>query len=149
VTHADPRCGWSAVVLNRALAAVLAGGTPDLEALADEARRGVGREHGAELAAAVLATADSERPADLSLDGPDMGYTLKTMQVGLWALVRGWDLEASLIGVIEAGGDTDTNGAVAGAALGCRDGLEAIPQRWLDRAPGRDRVLELADALIG
>jgi len=148
VTHADPRCGWSAVVLNRALAAVLAGALPDLEALAQEVRRGAG-EHGAEIANAVMTAADVERPADLALDGPDMGYTLKTMQVGLWPLVRGWDLEASLIAVIEAGGDTDTNGAVAGAALGCRDGLEAIPPRWLERAPGRERLLELADTLIG
>ena len=148
VTHADPRCGWSAVLLNRGLAAVLADAAPDLEGLAQEAQQGAG-EHGAEIADAVLAAGDTERPADLSLDGPDMGYTLKTMQVGLWALVRARDLEASLIGVIEAGGDTDTNGAVAGAALGCRDGLEAIPPRWLERAPGRDRALELADALIG
>ena len=148
VTHADPRCGWSAVVLNRALAAVLAGALPDLEALAQEVRRGAG-EHGAEIARAVMTAADVERPADLALDGPDMGYTLKAMQVGLWALVRGRDLEGSLIAVIEAGGDTDTNGAVGGAALGCRDGLEAIPPRWLERAPGRDRLLELADALIG
>lgn len=145
VTHADPRCGWSAAVLNLALAAVLRGEPPDLERLAEEARRGAGEE-GALVAEAILAVPEVKRPADLALDGPDMGYTLKTMQVGLWALIRGEDLEAALTSVIEAGGDTDTNGAVAGAALGCRHGLEAIP--WRDRAPGRERLLELADALI-
>ncbi|HEX6261690.1 MAG TPA: ADP-ribosylglycohydrolase family protein [Actinomycetota bacterium] len=149
ITHADPRCGWSAVTLNRALAAVLSDQAPDLEALAEDAWRGAGEEYGPEIAEAVVASAEAARPADLSLDGGDMGYTLKTMQVGLWALVRAGDLEASLVSVIEAGGDTDTNGAVGGASLGCRDGLEAIPARWLERAPRRERLLELADALIG
>lgn len=148
VTHADPRCGWSAAVLNLALAAVMEDGTPDPEALAEEVRRGAG-EDGSEVAEAILESADVERPGGLDLDGPDMGYTLKTMQVGLWALVRAPDLESSLISVVEAGGDTDTNGAVAGAALGCRDGVHAIPARWVERAPGRERLVELADALIG
>ena len=38
-----------------------------------------------------------------------------------------------------AGGDTDTNAAPAGTALGARFGLEAIPQRR------RKRITELRD----
>ena len=29
------------------------------------------------------------------------------------------------------GGDTDTNGAIAGALLGAADGLSAFPRRWV------------------
>ncbi len=54
--------------------------------------------------------------------------------------------------VIEAGGDTDTNGAVAGALLGARFGLGAIPQRWRERIAevrvGRAPMEALAEPLL-
>ena len=72
-------------------------------------------------------------PEAIGLDGWDMGYTLKAMQVALWCAHRAADSEEALIALVHAGGDTDTNGAVAGAVLGARFGLEAIPKRWRDR----------------
>ena len=45
-----------------------------------------------------------------------IGHTLIALQCGLWAAVTPLDLEAALRRVVEAGGDTDTNAAVAGAA---------------------------------
>ena len=65
------------------------------------------------------------------------------------------------------GGDTDTNGAIAGALLGAVYGLEALPAQWLDSIlscrPQRGRnvhqprpqeywpvdVLTLAETLLG
>ena len=47
-----------------------------------------------------------------------------------------------------AGGDTDTNAAVAGAVLGGIQGYEAIPATWLECVPGRDRLTQLADQLL-
>ena len=32
-----------------------------------------------------------------------------------------------------AAGDADTNAAIAGALLGARDGLAALPRRWVER----------------
>ena len=58
------------------------------------------------------------------------------------------DLEAGLRQVVEAGGDTDTNAAVAGAVLGARYGVSAIPERWLACVPEGERIEGLADALI-
>ena len=69
----------------------------------------------------------------MKLDGRDMGYTLKAMQVALWCAYEATDFEEALIAVVSAGGDTDTNGAVAGAVLGARFGNDAIPPRWRDR----------------
>ena len=57
--------------------------------------------------------------------------------------------ESALRQVVEAGGDTDTNGAVAGAVLGARYGASAIPERWLDVIPQRGRVEGLANRLVG
>ena len=50
--------------------------------------------------------------------------------------------------VVNAGGDTDTNGAVAGAALGARLGYEAIPQRWRLSMSNPQQLLDLADGLL-
>ena len=55
----------------------------------------------------------------------------------------------AVVSVVSVGGDTDTNGAVAGAVLGARYGASAIPERWLACVPERDRVERLADALLG
>ena len=70
------------------------------------------------------------------------------MQAGLWAAVTPLGFEAALRQIVEAGGDTDTNGAVVGAVLGARYGASAIPQRWMDCIPQRGRIEALADNLL-
>ena len=163
-THWDPRCGWSCVALNVAAAAALRGETISADALiaaSEEAMR---------LALPELprypydtAMPDSVRNAianaaraeidDVKFDGPDMGYTLLTLQSALISFWRAPDFEHGLRAVVESGGDTDTNGAVAGAVLGARFGLDAIPQRWRDWIAelrvGRMPVTEYADRLAG
>jgi len=77
-----------------------------------------------------------------------MGFTLKAMQAGLWCLEHPEDFQGSLLAVVQAGGDTDTNGAVAGAILGALHGASAIPDRWTARIPNADRLVSLADGLL-
>jgi ADP-ribosyl-[dinitrogen reductase] hydrolase len=48
---------------------------------------------------------------------------------------------------IALGRDTDTTAAVAGGIAGLRDGVEAIPPRWLARLRGRELAQPLVDAL--
>ena len=50
--------------------------------------------------------------------------------------------------VVLAGGDTDTNAAVAGAVLGGIQSYEAIPASWLECVPGHDRLTQLANQLL-
>ena len=64
-----------------------------------------------------------------------IGHTLLAMQAGLWAAGTPLPFESALRQVVEAGGNTDTNGAVVGAVLGARYGETAIPPRWLDLRP--------------
>ena len=59
------------------------------------------------------------------------GWIVETMQAVLQALVDGEGFEASLIDVVNRGGDADTTGAILGMLLGARYGLDAIPPRWL------------------
>jgi ADP-ribosyl-[dinitrogen reductase] hydrolase len=145
VTHHDPRCGWSAAALNLAVAAALEGGSIELPELADALA-----DAGAPLAvgqAVGLCAGAALDAFDLDHDN-SMGYTLKVMQAGLWALEQDGDAESVLIAVINAGGDTDTNGAVAGAALGAKHGLSAWPTRWRERIRDEATLHGLADRLL-
>ncbi len=145
VTHHDPRCGWSATAVNIALAGALADRPADLRVLAD-----VLEDAGAPKSVGDAVRACEEASLDaLHLDHDNsMGYTLKAMQVGLWALTRQEGLEPILLSIVNAGGDTDTNAAVAGALLGARDGAEAVPDRWLQNIASVPRITELADRLL-
>ena len=61
------------------------------------------------------------------------------------------DFKEALVAVVSAGGDTDTNGTVAGAVLGARFGCRAIPPRWRGAVanlhPGRPSMESWADRL--
>ena len=85
--------------------------------------------------------------SDMRVDGWDQGYTIVTTQTAFAALASGQAFEDALIEVVNKGGDADTNGAVAGALLGARDGYQAIPIRWREGLLARDRIVAVADAL--
>ncbi|MDX2012109.1 MAG: ADP-ribosylglycohydrolase family protein [Myxococcaceae bacterium] len=88
-----------------------------------------------------------------------MGWVRHALQAAFCELRRGDALEAALVRVIGLGGDTDTNGCIAGALLGAVHGVEAIPARWVERVrtcqPARPREFwcndldELATTLLG
>ena len=66
----------------------------------------------------------------------------------MWAAVTPLNFEAALVEVVNAGGDTDTNGAVAAAVLGARYGVGSIPERWLSCVRERERIAALAERLL-
>ncbi len=146
VTHYDPRCVMSCLAFNVALAVTLGGGVVDLERLA----RAVPEEtHDEGQTADAIRAAANERPETMQLDRePGSGYTLLALQVGLWAATAGTDFEETLVRIVSCGGDTDTNGAIAGAALGARFGARAIPVRWIEALREPQRLIELADGLV-
>ena len=53
-----------------------------------------------------------------------------------------------VVDVVRLGADTDTNGAIAGGLLGARDGVEGIPDRWLDKLQFREEFEKLTRATI-
>ena len=158
VTHYAPTSQWSCIIINAAIALLLRGTEPDLSALMAAAsadgcpdlldaalRDGIPSEV---LASIVGGGPVIEDASWLRRDQNLIGHTLIAMQAGLWAAVTPLGFESALRQVVEAGGDTDTNGAVAGAVLGARYGASAIPERWLDVIPQRGRVEGLADGLV-
>ena len=158
VTHYAATCQWSCIVANALIAMLLRGARPDLSTLmyaaaADGApdMLAISLDDGipAEILSAIGEGAPVVPDASwLRQDQGLIGHTLLALQCGLWAAETPLDLEAALSQLVSAGGDTDTNAAVAGAVLGARYGGAAIPERWMECVPGRDRIEELADALI-
>jgi hypothetical protein len=55
--------------------------------------------------------------------------------------------ETDVTWAIGLGGDTDTNAAVTGALVGARDGVSAIPERWLEVLRQRQRIERAAERL--
>lgn len=78
-------------------------------------------------------------------------YVVETLQAVFQALFEAGGFEASLVDVVNRGGDADTTGAIAGMLAGAWYGAEAIPRRWL--AALDRKVLHAcarqAEALIG
>jgi ADP-ribosyl-[dinitrogen reductase] hydrolase len=58
------------------------------------------------------------------------GFVRVSFRLAWWELFHAPSFEAALIDVVNRGGDTDTNAAIAGALLGAVHGSEAVPARW-------------------
>jgi len=164
VTHYDPRCVAGTVALSCAIAKLVTGGT-----ITEAVQEGIKRGH--------KYHPDTEKYALMSLEGldldegmgdpnygkgtgkrPPIGYTWKCMGAGFWALREldsmqdhdGFNtdyFQDVLTQVIRAGGDCDTNGAVAGACLGAFNGLSGIPEHLItglyDRESLDSRITKL------
>ncbi|HVH67266.1 MAG TPA: ADP-ribosylglycohydrolase family protein [Gemmatimonadales bacterium] len=144
ITHADERCTWGAAAVNLAARELLHGNRHFVEevlhrlegaaprALLDALRR-------------VLWEQESDLP--IAVEG-EFGYVVHCVEIAFWCAVHRPSLEEALIFLAEAGGDTDTNAAVAGALLGVRDGETGIPPRWLDQLGTARGISSLAERLL-
>lgn len=157
VTHYAPTCQWSCIIINSVIVMLAHGISPDLTAIYQTARSDgapdLTRQSQVDrIPSDIFEAIDDRAPLPetcewLHLDQRKIGHTLLATQVGLWAAATPLGFEDALVAAVSAGGDSDTNGAVAGAVLGARYGAAAIPTRWLDCIPERGRIDSLIDAL--
>lgn len=145
LTHPDERCAWGAVAVNVAAQALLTGRRDFIGDVLEVLRN---NEAPPELREAV-GRVPLERREDLPINGPSAGYVIHAVEIALWFAYHEPDLERGIVWLANAGGDTDTNAAVAGGLMGARDGDQAIPARWLDAIPEVDRIRRLAEQLVG
>ncbi|HYI45500.1 MAG TPA: ADP-ribosylglycohydrolase family protein [Actinomycetota bacterium] len=145
ITHYDWRCVWSTVTVTSVLACILNGSQPTVSEIAAAMEtEGADAETVAWIRSAKGISIDQ-----LRLDERDaIGYTLRAMHVGLWAHQQDGDFADVVASVIEAGGDTDTNGIVAGAIVGARVGEQALPKEWLTNIRGTETLRFYADGLF-
>jgi ADP-ribosyl-[dinitrogen reductase] hydrolase len=157
LTHPNPVCVEACAGYAAAIAVGCGGGNRDamLEAALSHSK---GRAR-----SAIMLGATSSAPADYQ---KKMGWVLIALQNAFYQLFHS-DLETGIIKTVSAGGDTDTNAAIAGALLGAAHGREAIPSRWIlpvlacrvlaEAGAARPRpmeywpddVLDIAEALLG
>jgi len=142
ITHYDPRCvgGCNAVATCIAL---LVRGEHD-EAISRAASAG-GEIH--DDVRAVIERGANKRPEQLQVDGDDMGFVLVTLELAFAALASATSFEEGILSVIARGGDTDTNGCIAGALLGAKFGRAQIPDRWQAKCRALPELLSLGENL--
>ena len=120
LTHPNPACVEACAGYVAAIAAGIGGA--DRKAMLDAAlseAKGTARE-------AIRRGADGVLP-----DFAKVGAVLVSLQNAFQKLLHAKDFEDALVATVAAGGDTDTNAAIAGALLGACHGREAIPARWI------------------
>jgi ADP-ribosylglycohydrolase/fructose-1,6-bisphosphatase/inositol monophosphatase family enzyme len=162
LTHPSPVCAGASAAFAAAVAAGVGGADPGAMLAVAVAHAGEG-EAAARIRDLLLAAMDAP-PA--RCDSGNIGDVAIALANAFHRLHRRQDFEVALVETVAAGGDTDTNAAVAGALLGAAQGREAIPLRWRRAvlscrpvtAPGvrrarpaafwPDDALDLAEALL-
>lgn len=139
ITHAHPDCESACVLVNVAIANLLAGASA-----ADAIEAGYS-------ACDTVSGAFRDRvqramqPAN---DTSPTGWVLDTLEVALWSFLHTPTYELAIVEAVNRGADADTVGAVVGALAGARYGASAIPGRWLSSLLERNELVSKADRLL-
>jgi ADP-ribosylglycohydrolase len=162
LSHPHPQCVASCAAFAAAINAGISGGDgANMLETALQAARDLAVD---EVIVALESAAAGHLPADFQ---GQMGWVLIALQNAFHQLLHGSSAAEALVETVGMGGDTDTNGAIAGALLGALHGRQGWPARWTtlvlacrpDLALGAkqprpdkywpDDVPELAEALLG
>lgn len=127
LTHFDPRCVGSCVIVSELIHSLVYGEPvlryQDMIDLAESYDDRI---------ADYVYLAQRECHIDKLMDDERMGYTLVTLSVALWTYWHAKSFEDGLLKVVNAGGDADTNAAVACAILGSKFGFGSIPKEYVE-----------------
>jgi ADP-ribosylglycohydrolase len=129
LTHPNPVCLAANTVFAEALAfAIRTGSSPQgtYRFALDMANRAESPQSVVE----AITKASSQPPDDYSTQ---MGWVMIALQNAFWQMLHTESLEEGIVNSVMAGGDTDTNAAIAGALLGAVWGRDAVPRQWMDR----------------
>lgn len=88
-------------------------------------------------------------PFRLARDLRNTGYVMHGVEAALWWFANTDTFEDGLIGVVNMGGDADSNGAIYGQLAGAYYGVSGIPERWLRPLAWSSRLQGLCDRLWG
>lgn len=143
LTHADPRCIGSCVIISELIDSLV---WQDKKLSFEELLQ-IGEKYDGRIKP-YLETARNGMLEDFELDDEQtMGYTLKTLGCAVWSLYHVENFEEGLLKVVNAGGDADTNAAVACAVLGAKYGKEGIPEYYVQNLKRKDEYEEMIGQL--
>lgn len=142
LTHYDPRCVGSCVIVSSFINALVYGGkVPDYQDMINTAM-----EYDEQIAD-YIGLARNETDITKVMDDDHMGYTLVTLSVALWAYWHAASFEEGLLAVVNAGGDADTNAAVACAILGAKFGFSSIPTEYVKGLIYKEQIEDVIEGL--
>jgi len=150
ITHDDERCTAACVTYVEIAAEMLRGASPT-----DAVEAGMRTARGLGVSAVVdaveygraLPLAGAAATGQTFLADGGGGYVLDSLTLAVAAVLDRRSFEDVVVDVVRTGNDTDTNGAVAGGLVGVRDGVGAIPERWLEKLQFREEFLAAAERL--
>ena len=151
LTHTDPRAVAGSVAVASAVAAgVTDEGDLDRAALAAALAKAVEKvDLPTSVKIAGLADYLDASPAEGFAYTGTGGIATETVPAALFAFLRTpYDLEETVVTAVNAGGDTDSIGAIAGAVSGTFNGIGAIPARWRDNVEGSVYIESVAYRLF-
>lgn len=143
LTHADPRCVGSCVIVSE----LIHHWVWHKEELTFDEIVKIGRKYDKRIEP-YLRLAREGQIEDLTLDNEAMGYTLKTLSAAIWCLYHVDSFEEGLLTVVNAGGDADTNAAVACSLLGAKYGYSTIPERYIKGLCHKGLLDEISERLF-
>lgn len=148
LTHADPRCIGSCVIISELISHLI---WHSRELSFGEIVE-IGRKYDDRIEPYLLLSKKENNIENLLLDDEkSMGYTLKTLSVAIWCLLHVDDFNDGLLAVVNAGGDADTNAAVACSILGAKYGFNNIPVYYVENLCNKsllDRIVNLLFELL-
>ena len=143
LTHYDPRCVGSCVIVSLLIhSLVCEGENLSYHEIVDIAQR-----YDSRIRDYIDLSMNTDIRALELQDWSSVGYTLKTLAAGLWAYWNASSFEEGLLSVVRAGGDADTNAAVACAILGAKFGFSAIPQEYVDGLIYKEQLDEVVSGM--
>lgn len=125
LTHYDPRCIGSCVIICSLIYSMIYENEP----LSFENMLCISDTFDARIREYVIKARYGDFNS-VTIDDYTMGYTLNTLFVALWVYFHSESFEDGLLTVVNAGGDADTNAAVACSLLGAKFGFKSIPSYY-------------------
>lgn len=144
LTHYDPRCIGSCVIIAQLINNLVYKN----QALSLQQLIEIGDKYDDRIRASLIKASEYEDISLLTLDDSSMGYTLNTLSAATWCLFHSKSFEDGLLSVVNAGGDADTNAAVACSLLGAQYGYSSIPTKYIDGLAKKDYLLSITNNIV-
>lgn len=143
LTHYDPRCVGSCVIVSELIHAHVYGKLiPTYDQMI-----AIGRRYDERINEYIQLSQCVDISALGLQEEGSIGYTLKTLAAGLWAYWHAETFQEGLLAVVRAGGDADTNAAVACSILGAKFGFNAIPSEYVEGLIYRDLLEDVVNGI--
>ena len=144
LTHYDPRCVGSCVIVSELIHSLIY----DNKGLSYHQIIDIGKKYDDRIAEYIDLSLNTDIDALELQDDDSVGYTLRTLSAALWAYWHAQSFVEGLLAVVRAGGDADTNAAVACAILGAKYGYNGIPKEYIDGLIYKGQLDEVVEGMI-